>query len=144
MCCLFFHKVLFHNFVFLYFSMNTKYSNVAPSPIYPFACQLLLHLHKKCSSYIYSELSFAQIVSFHYMLFLPHISKMMTNATMTLQPTTKYSTHLHILLISTPFLLLLFLTILLPPPTFVYVHSYVLPFPLLFVVVFQLHYLHSW
>jgi hypothetical protein len=51
---------------------------------------------------------------------------MMMNVAMTLQPTAKYSTHLHILLFSTPLLLLFFSII--PPFIFVYVHSSMLPF----------------
>jgi len=60
---------------------------------------------------------------------------MMMDATATSQPMTEYLT----LLLS-----LLFSTILLPPPTFICAHSFALPFPLLFVVVFQLHSLHSY
>ncbi len=37
-----------------------------------------------------------------------------------------------------------FSTISPPPPAFVYAHSFVLPFPLLFIVDFQLHFLHSY
>jgi hypothetical protein len=62
---------------------------------------------------------------------------MMMNAVATLKPMVEYSTRLRILLFSTPFLLLFFSTILFPPPTFVYVHSFMLPFPLLFSVNFQ-------
>ncbi len=40
------------------------------------------------------------------------------------------------------FLLLFFSIILLPPPTFVCVHSFALPFLLLFVIILQLHSLH--
>jgi hypothetical protein len=62
----------------------------------------------------------------------------MMNAAVTLQPT-EYSTFLFSLLFSTPLLLMFVSTIMLPPPTFVHAHSFKLPFPLLFVVVFQLH-----
>ncbi len=81
-----------------------------------------------CQSYLYHELSSTQIVSFHYTPSLLHIPKMMMNVAMTLQPTAKYSTHLHILLFSTPLLLLFFSIISLPPFIFVYVHSSMLPF----------------
>jgi hypothetical protein len=37
---------------------------------------------------------------------------------------------------------LFFSIILLPPPTFVCVHSFALPFLLLFVIILQLHSLH--
>jgi hypothetical protein len=73
-----------------------------------------------CQSHLYHELLFAQIVSSRYTPSLLHIPKMMMNVVTTSQPTTKYSTHLHALPFSTPLLLLLFSTILLPPPTFVY------------------------
>ncbi len=74
---------------------------------------------------------------------LLHILKMMMNAVATLQPMVEYSTFLLFLFFSTLHLFLFFLTISLPPPTFVCVHSFVFPFPLLFIVVFQLHSLHS-
>ncbi len=77
------------------------------------------------------------------MLPLLHILKMMMNATMALQPTAKYSTRLFSLLFSTPLLILFFLAIPLTFPVFVCVHSFALPFPLLFFVVFQSHSLHS-
>jgi hypothetical protein len=54
----------------------------------------------------------------------------------------EYSTFLS-LLFSTH-LLLLFLSIPLPPLAFVCAHSSTLPFPLLFAIVFQLHSLHSY
>jgi hypothetical protein len=54
---------------------------------------------------------------------------MMMNAMTTFEPTIKYST----------FLSLLFSTILLLPFAFVCAHSSALPFPLLFIAVFQLH-----
>jgi hypothetical protein len=41
-------------------------------------------------------------------------------------------------------LLLFFSTIPLPPPTFIHAHSSMLPFPLLFTIVFQSHSLHSY
>jgi hypothetical protein len=63
---------------------------------------------------------------------------------MSLQPIVEYLTFLLSLLFSTPFLLLFFSTILLPPTAFICAHSFTLPFPLLFVVVFQLHSLHSY
>ncbi len=94
--------------------------------------------------YLCLELFYAQTVSFHYMPSLLHIPKMMMYATMTLQPTIEYSTLLLSLFFSTPLLLLFFSTILLPLPSFVCVHSTTLPFPLLFVVGFQLHSLHSY
>ncbi len=103
-------------------------------------------LNYRCSTFILClELLSVQIVSFHYMFSLLHIPKMMMmmNATMTFQPTTKYSTCLLSLLFSTPLLLLFFSTIPLPPLAFVCVHSSTLPFPLLFFVVFQWHFLHS-
>jgi hypothetical protein len=55
--------------------------------------------------------------------------------TMTLQPTIEYST-LFSLLFSTLLLILFFSTILFPLPTFACVHSFALPFPLLFIIVF--------
>jgi hypothetical protein len=67
---------------------------------------------------------------------------MVMNAAVTLQLTAKYSTLLS-LLFSTTLLLLFFSIILLPPLAFVYALSSTLHFPLLFVIVFQLHYLHS-
>ncbi len=80
-------------------SMNIESTNVAPSLICSLTCQLLLLLCKTqlhmFQFYIYHELSFAQIASSHYMFFLLHVSKMMMNAAMTLQPTVEYSTHLH-------------------------------------------------
>jgi hypothetical protein len=77
-----------------------------------------------------------------YMPSLLHILKMMMNVITTLQPTTKYSTRIFSLFFSTPLLVLFFLAILLLPPIFVYAHSSAFPFPLLFFVVFQWHYLH--
>jgi hypothetical protein len=68
---------------------------------------------------------------------------MMMNATTTLQPMVEYSACLHVLFFSTPLLLMLFSKVLLPPPTYVCAHSSVLPFPSLFFVVFQSHFLHS-
>jgi len=62
----------------------------------------------------------------------------------TLQPMVEYSTFLISLFFSTPFLLFFFSIILLPPPAFACVHSHVLPFPLLFAIIFQLHSLHSY
>ncbi len=56
----------------------------------------------------------------------------------------KYSTLFFFLLFSTPLLLMFLSTILLPPPGFVFVHSSMFPFPLLFTIVFQLHSLHSY
>ncbi len=77
-----------------------------------------------------------QIVSSHYMPCLLHIPKMMMNAMVTLQPMAEYSTILS-LLFSTPLLLMFFSIILLMIPTFICAHCFVLPFPLLFVVVFN-------
>jgi hypothetical protein len=133
-------------------SMNTGSTNVAPSHIYYFACQLFLLLHNRCANYIYiyiyiyiyHELSFVQILFSHCTFFPSAHFKDDDEWDGDLQPTTKYSTHLHVLIVSTPLLFLFFSTILLPPPTFVYAHSYVLPFPLFFFVVSQLHSLHSW
>ncbi len=93
--------------------------------------------------YLCLELLFTQIVSSHYMPSLLHIPNMM-NATTTLQLIAEYSTFFFSLLFSTPLLLLFISTIMLPPLAFVYAHSSDLPFPLLFVVVFQLHFLHSY
>ncbi len=93
--------------------------------------------------YLFLELSFMQIVFSHYTPSLLHISKMMMNTTTTLQPTTKYSTLLLYLFFSTPFILIFFSTILFPP-SFVCAHSFALPFPLLFSIVFELHSLHSY
>jgi hypothetical protein len=93
--------------------------------------------------YLYFELSFAQIVFSHYTPSLLHIPKMMMNVVVTLQPTAKYSTFFS-MFFSTPLQLLFFSTIPLPPPIFVCAHSSVLPFPLLFIIVFQLHSLHSY
>jgi len=72
-----------------------------------------------------------QNVSSHYTPSLLHITTMMMNVVATLKPMVEYSTRLLVLLFSTPFLLLFFSTISLPP-TFVHVHSSMLPFPLLF------------
>ncbi len=91
--------------------------------------------------YIHCELSFVQIVSSHCTLFLLHILEMMMNVTMTLQQTTKYSTF-HVLLFVTPLFLIFSSTILLPPLVFIYVHSFMFPFPLLFSIVSQSHSLH--
>ncbi len=73
---------------------------------------------------------------------LLHILKMMMNVVATLQPIAEYST-LFSLLSSTPLLLMFFSIIPLPLPTFICAHSFALPFPLLFTIVFQLHYSHS-
>ncbi len=88
--------------------------------------------------YLCLQLSSTQTVSSHYTPSLLHIPKMMMNVMTTLQPIAKYSTFLS-LLFSTPLLLLFFSTILLPPLAFVCAHSSALPFPLLFIIVFQLH-----
>ncbi len=93
--------------------------------------------------YLCLELLFTQTISFHYTLSLLHILKMMMNATSTLQPMAKYSTFLSLLFL-TPLLLLFFSKIPLPLATFFYAHSSMLPFPLLFDVVFQLHFFHSY
>jgi len=77
---------------------------------------------------------FVQTISSPYTSSLLHIPTMMMNAVATLKPMVEYSTHLFFLLFSTPFLLLFFSTILLPPLAFVYVHSSMLPFPF---VIFQ-------
>jgi hypothetical protein len=69
--------------------------------------------------YLCLEWSYTQTISFHCTPSLLHIPKMM-NATMTLQPMTKYSTHLFLFFL-TPLLLMLFSTILLPPHAFDYV-----------------------
>jgi hypothetical protein len=66
--------------------------------------------------YLCLEWSYTQTISFHCTPSLLHIPKMM-NATMTLQPMTKYSTHLFLFFL-TPLLLMLFSTILLPPHAF--------------------------
>jgi hypothetical protein len=55
----------------------------------------------------------------------------------------EYSTHLLSLFFSTPLLLLFFSIILLPPPTFICVHSSMFPSLLLFSIIFQCHYLYS-
>ncbi len=109
----------------------------------PMSFASMQKLNYKCFSCICLELSSTQIVSFHYTLSILHILKMMKNVTMTLQPTVQYSTLLS-LLFSTPFQILFFSTIPLPCHAFIYVHSSALPFPLLFAIVFQLHYLHSY
>jgi hypothetical protein len=72
-----------------------------------------------------------------------HIPKTMMNVAVTLQPMAEYSTHLLSLLFSPPLLVLFFSTTLLPLLVFVYAHSFVLPFPLVFSIAFQWHYLHS-
>jgi len=94
--------------------------------------------------YLCLQLSSTHIISSHYMPSLLHIPKMMMNVMATLQPVAKYSTLIFFLLFSTPLLLLFFSTIPLPPPTFICVHSSTLPFPLLFAIVFQLHFPHSY
>jgi len=68
---------------------------------------------------------------------------MIMNVAMTLQPTTKYSTLLSLLL-SIALLLLFFSKIPLPPHAFVCAHSSTLLFSLLFAVIFQMHSLHSY
>jgi hypothetical protein len=78
-----------------------------------------------------------QITSSHFMFL--HIPKMMVNAIATSQPIVEYSTRLLFLLFSTILLLLFFSIILLPPLAFVCAHSFVLPFPLLFFIISQLH-----
>jgi hypothetical protein len=77
--------------------------------------------YKYFGLYLCLELLNAQAVCSHYTPSLLHISTMMMNAMATLKPTVEYSTHLLSLLFSTPFLLLFFFTILLPPLAFVYV-----------------------
>ncbi len=84
--------------------------------------------------HLYHELSSTQFVSSHYTPSFLHISEMMMNVTMTLQPTAEYSTHLHALLFSTFFLLLFSSTISLPPPASSCAYFFVFPFPLLFFV----------
>ncbi len=94
-------------------------------------------------SNLYHELSFAQIISSHYMPSLMHIPKMMMNVVTTLQPMVEYSTHLHVLFFSTPLMLMFFSIIPLPLLAYVCIHSYVLPFPLLFFVVMNcIFYIH--
>jgi hypothetical protein len=68
---------------------------------------------------------------------------MMMSATLTLQPMAKYSPHLHVLLFSTFILFVFSSTIPLPPPASICVYFFMLPFPLLFFVVFQSHFLHA-
>jgi hypothetical protein len=60
---------------------------------------------------------------------------MMVNATVTLQPTAKYSALHHALLFSTLLLLLFFSTIQLPRLASVCAHSFAFPFFLLFSTV---------
>ncbi len=91
--------------------------------------------------YLCLELSYAQIVSSHYMFSLLHILKIMMNAALTLQPIVEYST-LMSMFFSTPLLFLFFSTIPFPFLSFICAHSPMLPFPLLFVVVFQLQSTH--
>ncbi len=128
-------------------SMNTESINVAPGPVSSFAHQLLCFCTKinyKCSNPIYIVNNHLhKLHLFICTFFLLHIPKMMMNAMMTLQPTTKYSTNLHDLLFSIPLLLLFFSTNSLPPPTFICAHSFTFPFPLLLSIIFQLYSLHS-
>ncbi len=88
--------------------------------------------------YLCLQLPFVQIVSSHYTLSFLHIPKMMMNAMTTLEPMVKYST-LFFMFFSTPLLLLFFSIISFPFFSFVCVHSFALPFPLLFIIVVKLH-----
>ncbi len=141
------------NYTFVYscsfatLQMNIRSTDVAPSLICFLTCQRCLLLHKNSTIDVLVvqcfELSSLQTTSFHYTPSLVHIPKMVMNATMTLQATIEYSTHLLYLLFLTPLLLLFFTTIPLPPLAFVYAHSFVLPFPLLFSTIFQWKFVHS-
>jgi hypothetical protein len=128
--------------------MHTESIDVVHGPICFLACQRRLLMCKKSIANvpvasIYIELSFVQIVFSHYTPSFLHIPKMMMNVAASLQPTSEYST-LFSLFFSTFFRLSFFSTIPLPPLAFVCAHSFVFPFPLLFIVVFQLHYLRSY
>ncbi len=129
-------------------SMHTGSINIAPGFVCSFAHQRHLLLRKNSTAYVLivlmSWIIIYAIISSNYMPSLLHISKMMMNAVATLHPTTEYSTFLLFLLFSTPLLLMLFSTLSLSPPAFIYAHSSTLPFPLLFAIVFQLHSLHSY
>ncbi len=92
---------------------------------------------------IHHKLSSPQIASSHCMFCLLCTLKMMVNVATTSQPTIAYSTLQHILLLSTPLLLLLFSINMLPLLIFIYAHSSALHFPLLLSTIFQLHSLHS-
>ncbi len=94
--------------------------------------------------YLCFELSFVQTISFHYMFSFLHIPKMMMNVVTTSELTAKYSTFLFFLLFSIRYLLLFFSRILLPHVAFIYVHSFTFPFPLLFTISLQLHFIHSY
>jgi hypothetical protein len=128
-------------------SKSTRSIDVALGLIYSFAHQCCLLLPKNSTKNV-PIVSMSWIIVYinyisPYMPSLLQIPKMMMNVATTLQPTTKYSTHLLFVFFSTPLLVLFFSTIPLPPHVFICIHSYVLPFPLLFFIVFQWLYLHS-
>jgi hypothetical protein len=129
-------------------SMHTKFIDVVFGPIYSHACQRYLLLSKNSiANVLVIFVSWIIIcVNCIFTLYAFHSvdSENDDECEATLQPMVEYSTLLISLLFSTPLLLFFFSIIPLPPPTFACVHSYVLPFPLLFAIIFQLHSLHSY
>jgi hypothetical protein len=123
----------------LNFSMNTISTDVALSYVYSFTCQCLLLLRKNSIAYVLvvfiSWIIICTNCIFSLYDFLSTHPNMIMNVMVTLYPMAKYSTHIRAFLFSTPLLLLFFSTILLPPLASVYVHSSMLPFPLLFCIV---------
>ncbi len=128
--------------------MHTRSTNVAPSPICFLACQHHLLLHKNstvdvpvifmfwiiiCANCIFSLYAFP---STHFEDDDECGGNLTTNGWI-------FNIHFF-LFFSILLLFILFLTISVLPPTFICAHPFEFPFPSLFIVIFQLHFLHSY